>query len=311
MTIARPPTLPEEIPAAPRPSKYMRPRRYFSWPAVVIGLIMGLAGGLFYAWNVNPISEVDTAPWQLRQEDKNHYVVAIALSFAHDGDLNRVQERLLQLRLNTDPIQYVADVACDLASGGYVDSSSGLSAIRSMMVFYQLQGRSGCADTLIELDTDEPETQVLVLPTPTLAPPASKTPTPIRNDRATATPSTLVIVPTSPPQRDFVLVSVNTFCDSELTGLIEAYVQDFNGDGIPGQPVRVRWDEGDDTFFTGLKPERGPAYADFEMEEGKGYTVEMPGLSDPTTQPLVAVPCTTDDGEQALTSYRVVFRPVN
>jgi hypothetical protein len=251
--------------------------------------------------------EFNTEPWQLRAEERAQYIVAITLSYAYDGDLSRAVQRLLELHPEGDPIQEVAEVACRLATTGYVDSSSGLRAIRSMMLFYQLQGRSGCADTLIPAEAQPTAMITIEASTPTPQPPASKTPTPETTLRATATAP--VFVPTTVPQSDYELVAIRTYCDVELSGLIEVFVQDFNGQGIPGQPVRARWDGGDSTFYTGLKPERGPGYGDFQMESGKGYTVEMPGLSDPTSQPLVAGPCTTEGGDQAITSYQVFFRP--
>ncbi|MAS35835.1 MAG: hypothetical protein CL610_17630 [Anaerolineaceae bacterium] len=309
---APPPSLPEEMP--PPRSRYNRPRRFFSIWGLVIGLILGMGGGLAYAWTISPVVELSTEPWQLRVEDRAHYMVAITLAFAGDSDLNRAVERLLTLQgqnASTDIFQQVADTACRLASTGYVDSNSGLAAIRSMMQFYQLQGRSGCADTLIPANDIE-STAVVVIDasTPTLPPPATKTPTPPSAVEPSPT-APRVVVPTSVPQRDFVLANVSTFCDAQISGVIEVFVQDFGGVGIAGMPVRVRWDSGDDTFFTGLKPERGPAYADFEMEAGKGYIIDMPGRSDPSSQQLVAAPCTTDAGRDAVTSYRVVFLPAS
>ncbi len=293
----------------PSRSKYRRSPRPFSLVGIILGLALGISGGLTYAWVLNPVIQYDTEPWQLKESDKAQYVVAVMMNYAYDGDPVRAVERLVELRLGDDPIQAVADIACNLATTGYVDSASGLQAIRNMMTFYQLQGRSGCADTLIP-GADAPPTPLVVitLPSPTLVPPPSKTPTPPISGGATATPTPFVIV-TPQPQSDFVIASINTFCDTELSGIIEVFVQDFGGDGLPGQAVRVRWDGGEDTFFSGLKPERGPAYADFQMEAGKGYIIEMPGRSDPSTDPLNAAPCTTNGGEQAITSYRVVFRP--
>ncbi|MCB9452738.1 MAG: hypothetical protein H6672_14970 [Anaerolineaceae bacterium] len=291
-------------------SKYRRPRRPFSWIGLVLGLLIGIGGGLYYAWGIDPRVEFDTEPWQLSKADRDNYMVAIALDYAADGDLNRAIQRLLVINKNSpngDPIQALANAACDLATTGYVDSSSGLNAIRAMMTFYQLQGRSGCADNLIPVSTAGPNVVQIDLPTPTPMPPASKTPTPPGAAPATATRSAN-IVPTSPPQRDFTLVNVTTDCSAALSGLIEVFVQDFNGEGVPGIEVRVRWSEGEDRFFTGLKPERGPAYADFQMEPDKGYTVELPGRSDPSQQ-LVARTCTTASGEEAIILYRVVFRP--
>ena len=309
---APPRTIPEEMP--PPRSRYNRPRRLFSLWGLGFGLILGISAGLAYAWAINPVVEYSTEPWQLRPDDRAHYMVAITLAFMGDSDLNRAVERLLTLQgqdVNADVFQQVANTACRLASTGYVDNNSGLMAIRSMMTFYQLQGRTGCADTLLPAGNIEPTPRVVIdAPTPTLQPPATKTPTPVSAVEATPT-SPRVIVPTSVPQRDFVLANVSTFCDAELSGLIEVFVQDFGGVGIAGMPVRVRWDEGQDTFFTGLKPERGPAYADFQMEPGKGYILDMPGRSDPSSQQLVAASCTTEAGRQAVVSYRAVFLPAS
>lgn len=289
-------------------SRYDRPRTYVSWFALGLGIALGIAGGLFYAWNIAPLEEFDTSPWQLSRNDKTHYVVAIMLNYAYDGDLPRAVNELIALELGRDPIQEVANIACDLASGGYVNNSSGLRAIRAMMRFYQAQGKSGCADALIPLDeSEQPPLIEFTVATPTLMPPASKTPTPEGSPQATPTPPR-VLPPTTSPTRDFVLLRVDTFCSTEISGVIEVRVLDSNGEGLPGQPVRVRWDGGDSLFFTGLKPERGPEYADFQMEEGIGYIVEMPGRSDPSPDSLAAVPCTTDTGQTAVRSYRVVFR---
>jgi hypothetical protein len=290
-----------------RQSKYRHPRRPVSLLALFLGLIAGIGAGLVYAWVANPRVEFDTEPWQLNDQDRAQYIIAITLDYSYDGDLSRAVNRLIALKPKGDPIQEVADVACKLATTGYVDSSSGLRAIRSMMLFYQLQGRTGCADTLIPVTDSGTSVVSIDVPTPTVAPPASKTPTPEGAARATPTPSRPVL-PTTQPQTDFDPPVIRTYCDTALSGLIEVFVQDFNGDGIPGQAVRVRWDGGESTFFTGLKPERGPSYADFQMEAGKGYTIDMPGRSDPSDQPLVADPCTTEAGKQSVTSYRVYFR---
>jgi hypothetical protein len=264
-------------------------------------------GGIFFAWNVAPTEEVETAPWQLRPEERREYVVAVILRWTYDGDLGKAINALLGLRLNNeDPIQAVADIACELASTGYVDNNSGRYAIRSMIQFYELQGRTGCASVLLPNAT--PQGDITIIPptnTPTLPPPPSKTPTPSEGNRQTPT-LPVVTIPTAAPQGDFAVARVEPFCDVGLSGIIEVRVRDVEANPLPGMEIRVRWDNGQDSFFTGLKPERGLDYADFQMEAGKGYTVEMPGRSNPT-QSLNATPCNTDTGQQAVTSYRVVF----
>jgi hypothetical protein len=37
----------------------------------------------------------------------------------------------------------------------------------------------------------------------------------------------------------------------------------------------VNWPGGDDSFFTGFKPEADPGYADFEMKSDEVYQVEL------------------------------------
>jgi hypothetical protein len=293
-----------------RRSRYTRPRRYISWIGLILGLVIGVASGIFYAWNLAPIEEYDTAPWQLREADRASYAVAIVMAYEYDSNLARTVDKLVDLRLpGNDPIQGVANIACDLARSGYVDSTSGLRAIRSLMSFYQGQGKTGCADQLITLEQSQATPVVeVVLPTPTLIPPPTKTATPPGTPQATATPAESSFIPTTAPQRSYTLVATATFCDASISGVIEVRVVDWNNQPIPGQPIRVRWDGGSSTFFTGLKPERGLEYADFQMEAGRAYTIEMPGLSDPSRDPLVAAECFTEGGQRATRSYRVVFR---
>lgn len=309
MSTLPPPTPPDlpEMPEVSRRSRYRRPRRYMSWTGLILGLLAGTGLGIFVAWMVLPVEEVNTAPWQLRSRDKAEYVVAVVLRWSHDGDLAKAINALVDLRLGgEDPLQAVANVACELASTGYVNSSSGLRAIRSLIQFYELQGRMGCASVLLPVPS--PQGAVTIVPstaTATIPPPPSKTPTPEDSLRPSPT-QPVIIVPTTPPQRNFTLARVETFCDAELSGIIEVRVRDSRGQPLPGTAVRVRWDSGEDLFFTGLKPERGADYADFKMEPGKGYTVEIRGSSDPS-QSLNAVPCFMDGGGEAVTSFRVVF----
>ena len=283
--------------------------RRVSWMGLVLGVIIGTGIGLYRAWYVNPLVEINTEPWQLADPIRDEYMAAIALSFAYNSDLTKALDRLLETApRQSDPFQALADTACDLTQTGYVATNGGLKAIRSMKTLYQLQGRAGCADTFIQLEAQATALVQIELPSPTPLPPATKTPTPLPIALPTSTPLTF-IVPTGIPQEQYVLVNVATYCDPSLSGLIEVYVQDFDGEGIPGQPVRVRWADGEDTFYTGLKPEKGWAYADFSMTLGEAYTLEIPERSEPSTQQLLASPCTTENGAEAITSYRAIYRP--
>lgn len=293
-----------------RRSRYERPRRSISWIGLFFGVLLGIGGGIFFAWNIAPAEEFDTEPWQLTRADQANYAIAAVLAYAYDGDLGLAIRQLNTLRPSVDPIQFVADITCDLARSGYVSSNSGLNAIRTAMRFYQLQGRTGCADELIPAIQEPAETEeVRIAPSPTLPPPPTKTPTPVVTIEATETPAVPLVSQTQQPQTGFQIVRLEPFCDPLFSGVIEVYVQNNSGGPIPGQRVRVQWDTGSSVFFTGLNTLRGLDYADFEMEAGKQYVIDMPGQSDPSTTPIIADTCEAAAGP-ALRSYRVVFRPL-
>jgi hypothetical protein len=292
-----------------RRSRYERPRRPISWIGLFFGIFLGIGGGIFFAWNIAPAEEFDTEPWQLNRADQANYAIAAVLSYAQDGDLGLAIQQLNTMRPSVDPIQFVADITCDLARSGYVSSSSGLNAIRAAMRFYQLQGRTGCADELIPPLPEVAATEDLIIAaSPTLPPPPTKTATPIGTAELTPSPSAPVVEATAVEQIGFQIVRNEAFCDPLFSGVIEVYVQDSSGAPRPGERVRVQWDDGQSIFFTGLNRLRGLDYADFEMEAGKGYVIDMPGQSNPSTTEIVAAPCESASGP-AMRSYRVVFRP--
>lgn len=301
-----PPTLPEQE-AVYRNSRYQRRRSPFSLIALLIGLAIGLAGGWYYAYFLNPTQETSTRPDQLQLTEQEHYVVAIMLAYGYDSDLGTAINRLASLEFASDPVQEVANIACNLARTGYVDSTSGLRAVRAMRTFYQLQGRTGCADTIVP-DPQSVPLEVAIqaaTPTQTLPPPPTKTPASVL---ATATPDGIVVVPTTAPQRNYTGIIVQTFCSVELSGIIEIRVRVNSTEEIAGEPIRVAWENNQSDFVTGLKPERGIGYADFQMEPNLSYIVSMPGLSDPIPSALVAERCfTIETNEEAITSYVIVF----
>ncbi len=283
-----------------------------SWLAILIGIGIGLALGLFYAWKINPVIAFNTAPWQLSKPMQQQYLVAISLAFARDHDLNRAVERLIDLRLGDQTWRTLADTACELARTNYASTNTGLTAIRSMVQLAQSQGATGCASELLPLYTSTPApTPTFIRPTPTLIPPPTKTPLPTPGPTFTpATPLPPEATPTA--SGEFKIGALEAFCNPKNPGTIDIFVQDADGTGLPGIPVEVTSGGDKDDFFTGLKPERDPGFADYQMTAGSNYNVVLPGLSE-RTRALEAVPCTvpaSDGGGKAITSYRVYFRRV-
>ena len=68
-------------------------------------------------------------------------------------------------------------------------------------------------------------------------------------------------------------------------GVIRIYLQDAEGRGYPGMPIVVSWESGEETFYTGLKPEVDAGYADFELREvGLEYYIVIPPSPDPASE---------------------------
>ncbi|HVO70287.1 MAG TPA: hypothetical protein VMT24_09585 [Aggregatilineaceae bacterium] len=291
-------------------NRHLRSGTGLSWFALILGVGLGITAGLIYTWQIDPVVERNTAPWQLSSAGQEDYVVAVALSYAYNHDLPQAFNRLRALRPNQNVWDLVATVACDRVKTGKTVTNSDIRVIRALEQLYRPQGASGCADGLyptpvpLAFATPIPTST----PTSTLPPPLTKTPTP---PLPTSTPFQAAVPTTTPPSGSFVLARLESFCDPTVPGVIEVRVYDRQGQGVPGVPVQVTW-SGDqrDTFFTGLKPEREMGYADFEMTPGRSYSVSIPGLTSRT--PVVnAEPCqATVDGEtvSTTTSYWINFQ---
>lgn len=63
----------------------------------LIGLALGLALGLGYAWRIQPVAYYDTAPDSLRQDYRVDYVLMVAQSYQREGDLRLALLRLAAL----------------------------------------------------------------------------------------------------------------------------------------------------------------------------------------------------------------------
>lgn len=275
-----------------------------------LGMILGLLLGLGCTWALGPLHEFNTEPYQLRPEARHHYMAAIALEFMQSSDLARAISRLTELRPRQDPIQAMALAACELGSSGYLETDSGIAAVRAMTAFYQLQGRSGCADRLLPaLEADRIKATPVPRPANAARPPAvpSKTPVPIIRPAAPLVGQ----VAARPGGRRFEGRLASVFCDPTRRGIIEVTVTDLLGEGLPGERIGVYWEGRESIFASGLKVERGDAYADFEMRADIDYTIAMPGASEPLAESLRAEPCLASGGYESLTSHRVVFRQIS
>lgn len=288
-----------------------RSRPGISWIGVLVGLAVGLGLGLFYSWQIDPVVVRNIAPEDLRQSDKQMYVVAIAQEYAADQDLQRAVNRLIALDPNGNPLETAAQTVCDLIRSGQVDSISSIDVIRNLRAIYEPQGVQASCDTSA-FNTPVPVT--IIAPTatltltPSITPVASKTPTQPVNAPPVNTP-----IPTSTSTSAdgsvFRQVRLEQFCEPSINGLIEVYVLDEGSVGIAGMGVEASWSNGQrrQVFYTGLKPERGNGYADFSMESGQTYRLSI--LNQPG-QPTQSLEATTCDAAGTLISYRVYMQRI-
>jgi len=122
------------------------------------------------------------------------------------------------------------------------------------------------------------------------SPDAEGTPTETPIPRPTNTP-TLTRTPTLTPGAPFILVDSDQVCDQvRPEPLIEVYAANASGQPASGVEVIVSWNQGEERFFTGLKPEKGLGYADFTPVPGTIYTLRLGEGGEPVTG-LTAVTC--------------------
>ncbi|MGD8731303.1 MAG: hypothetical protein PVH92_05425 [Anaerolineales bacterium] len=257
---------------------------------IILGLILGFSAGLYYSWVVNPVEYVDADPASLRSDYKQEALTVIAGAYAATGDLPRARARLALLDLD-NPANTLARLAQSMLA---VDQDE-----RAARELAQLAADLGPRPVSVD---DTP----LATATVTLAPEASATASPT----ATITPrptATATVAPSATPGAPFELGEQEQICDPALgEPQIQVVVLDAAGEGVPGMELLVLWDEGEDRFFTGLKPELGWGYADFSMQVGEIYSLELPS-EDIGVSELVSEPCETAGGVEYPGSIRLTF----
>lgn len=226
---------------------------------MVLAMAAGVAGGLFYTWVLDPVESYNATPDSLAVEDRLIYLGLIGDLYAYEGDLGRAQARLAELGVKADGRLLAGLVEQYLDGGGQPE------AVRNLAGLARDLGASGGV-LLVFGAGPAPE------PSPTSSPEASPL--------ASALPlPSLTPVPTATPVPAFHLIEQTATCaDPGRPGQIRILVQDSAGNGLPGIELVVSWATTQDRFFTGLRPEQGVGYADFEMAPQTGYEVTLAGF---------------------------------
>jgi hypothetical protein len=250
---------------------------------LLFGIALGFAAGLFYSWTINPVEYVDAAPASLRPAFKEEYLALIAASYDFNSDLQRTRARLADLNI-ADPASALSRLAQNRLAAGRPETE--------VLALAQLAAVLGERPApLTSPGVEQPATATLP-PSPTV------TSTPTR----TRTPA-----PSPTPGAPFTLLAEEEVCDPDLgEAQLQIIVLDAAGAGIPGVEVQVISDAGTDRFYTGLKPELGPGYADFTMQPGITYALQLSGAQSPISG-LVAPECPAGDSATYAGAWLLTF----
>lgn len=277
-----------------------------------LALLLGLAAGLAYSWLISPVTYVDASPALLRADFKDQYRVVIAASYQATHNLPRARARLESLG-DADPVgELSAQAQRMLASGETLDHVSPLAQLATDLQqgfvaapftstpFLQVTETSNAVTPFIE----EPfPTETLAIDEPTL----TVEETPLAPLLFTPTPRpTFTSIPA--PGAPFALVGQDTVCDPSITtGLLQVVLMDSRRRQIPGIELIVTWNQNEDHFYTGLKPELGNGYADFIMKVDTLYNLRV--VEGGSLVPnLVAPTCTDPNGATYLGGLLLTFQ---
>ncbi len=213
-----------------------------------LALVAGLAAGLVFAWGLTPVDYYNVALDSLQPEHKLVYMALIGDLYAVEDDLERAQVRLSELGVEPDGSTLAGSIEHYLDSGGRTEEVANLARLA--------QDLGSTGGVLLVFGATPKVTAPRITNTTPLPPTPSATPT---------------------PKLTFRLVEQTATCApaGQKTGKIIVRVRDVDGNGMAGVKVAASWTTGQDRFYTGLRPELGPGYADLQMDRGVEYEVSI------------------------------------
>jgi hypothetical protein len=264
---------------------------------IVLAVLAGFGLGLAYSWLLSPVTYVNADPSLLRADFKDQYRIAIAASYAANQDLTRARARL-NLLGDADPVaelsaqaqrmlaegepfnkvRPLAQLATDLQQG-FVSEPFTSTPIPSFNT------PEGIVITSTETNASGAGEEATFTPQPTVF--FEQTPlTPSTQETVTPRPT---FTSTPGPGTPFTLVDQQDLCDPALSRVMQFILMDSRRNQVPGVEIVVTWNQGEDRFFTGFKPELGNGFADFVMESDTVYNIRIvtggafvPDISAPT-----------------------------
>lgn len=264
---------------------------------LITGLILGVIIGIAYGWGVQPVEYRDTPPGSMRSDFQDHWRVQIALAYQASQDLPRAQARLALLGSPNPAGELTAQAQRWLERNP--DEARALSSLAAALGASQ----PASSGTPAEPSATTPADGTLQSSNPSTArtatPPSAASP--VFTPLATRTP-------TATPGAAYELLTQELRCQAAgQAPRLEVIALDAAGEPVPGVTALVEAPGLQAQFVTGLKPELGLGYADYEIEPEITYSLRLAdgGLIIPG---LAAVTCQTADGAQAWGAWRFTFQ---
>ena len=244
---------------------------------LLLGLIIGLAFALYYAWVLNPVVYTDANPSRLSEAYQREYILLVSQSYASNQNWAQAESRLARLE-DSNLGQTVSGLL-----DAEVKAQGNPDLIRQLATLARQLGVEGQA-VAIFAPTPPPDN---LLPTPTVALALQETAVAITQTEtitATATPTPSPIPSATPPptraatatpQPNYRLLDQEQICTDEDVNRIEVITVDAFLNDLPGIKVLVNAQDEDSHFFTGFKPDTGIGYGDFEMAPDNSYSIVL------------------------------------
>jgi len=267
---------------------------------LITGLIIGVIIGVVISLVITPVKYVDTVPSFLNDASKERYRIMIAQAYQADKNILRAKARISLLG-DSDPVQVLSNLSKQILSNGGSTSDAKAVKLLAGALSNDLpqptaqptqenpqktgtpleQGMLPSATANVDQAVSTPTAEPTDMPTPL----ASFTPRP----SATAMPAEGLV---------FSLSKQQEICDASLpSGLLQVEVEDKNGNPIAGAQVNILWQNGEDAFLTGLYPDNGLGYADYSMNDGTAYQVQVGEGGSPVKD--IKIPaCKDSEGKQ-------------
>jgi hypothetical protein len=268
---------------------------------LLTGMLLGLAVGAAFSIWWWPVPYDFALPSDLNSTAKDQYRLVIARAYRASSDGGRAYPRLSLLKdadaaaLLASQAQMAVGLHNDIDSEALAMLASGLDPANRVTPESLGDLSTTPEPTLAPETTNTPFGIVQQLPTQEMTPePGTVYPTiaPLNIPSAEIPRATPTMFPTlSAP---FILKDRATDCGQNLRpGLLQIWIENATGLAIPGVRIQINWKDGEESFYTGLKPEINNGYADYEMTKGAIYSLRV-GENGETITELSAVDCTSE-----------------